>query len=268
MSVDREIDRLYQLPLSEFTKARDELAKRATSDRAAIRRLQKPSVPAWAVNLFFWQDRAAYHALITSAERRRAAQLGVLAGKSADLGAVEAEYARARKSAADRVRALLKEAGEPASASTMNAINETLEALPGPEGTVPGRLTRPLKPMGFEALTGLVKPSSARPSPATVLPFKAKAPAPKEIRALAKAREAERAAAAALKRAEVQAQREEASKQKARSKLASALRDALAQEKRARTKVDRIRRELETAEDELAAAEAKRRPLEAQLKSF
>ena len=46
--LDREIDHLYELPLSEFTKARDELAKRASSDREAIRRLQKPNVAAWA----------------------------------------------------------------------------------------------------------------------------------------------------------------------------------------------------------------------------
>src|SRR4051812_40580815 len=108
-SLHSEIDRLYQLPLAEFTKARDTLAKQTPEGhRAAVRRLQKPNLPAWAVNQLYWQDRAAYNALMASAERRRAVQLGMLAGKSADLAEVEADYARARKSAADRVRALLK----------------------------------------------------------------------------------------------------------------------------------------------------------------
>ena len=50
-----EIDRLYALPLEEFTAERDELAKRLRKkdDRdsaAQVKALKKPSVAAWAVN--------------------------------------------------------------------------------------------------------------------------------------------------------------------------------------------------------------------------
>ena len=50
-----EIDRLYALPLEEFTRERDELAKqlREQCERdaaAAVKALKKPSVAAWAVN--------------------------------------------------------------------------------------------------------------------------------------------------------------------------------------------------------------------------
>ena len=50
-----EIDRLYALPLDEFTQERDELAKRLRKDgdrdgAAAVKALKKPSVAAWAVN--------------------------------------------------------------------------------------------------------------------------------------------------------------------------------------------------------------------------
>ena len=50
-----EIDRLYALPLEEFTHERDELAKRLRKDgdgdsAAAVKALKKPSVAAWAVN--------------------------------------------------------------------------------------------------------------------------------------------------------------------------------------------------------------------------
>jgi hypothetical protein len=50
-----EIDRLYALPLDEFTHERDELAKRLRKDgdrdtAAAVKALKKPSVAAWAIN--------------------------------------------------------------------------------------------------------------------------------------------------------------------------------------------------------------------------
>ena len=50
-----DIDRLYSLPLAEFTPERNELAKRLRKDgdtdaAAAVKALKKPSVAAWAVN--------------------------------------------------------------------------------------------------------------------------------------------------------------------------------------------------------------------------
>jgi len=50
-----DIDALYALPLDEFTRARDDLAKalRAQGDKDAastVKALRKPSVPAWALN--------------------------------------------------------------------------------------------------------------------------------------------------------------------------------------------------------------------------
>jgi hypothetical protein len=50
-----EIDRLYALPLEEFTGERDDLAKRLRKDgdadaAVAVKELKKPSVAAWAVN--------------------------------------------------------------------------------------------------------------------------------------------------------------------------------------------------------------------------
>jgi hypothetical protein len=50
-----EIDRLYALPLEEFTAERDALAKRLRKDgdrdaADAVKALKKPSVAAWAVN--------------------------------------------------------------------------------------------------------------------------------------------------------------------------------------------------------------------------
>ena len=54
-TLDREIDRLYALPLDEFTARRNELAKRLKKEgegEAAdeVASLVKPSVPAWTIN--------------------------------------------------------------------------------------------------------------------------------------------------------------------------------------------------------------------------
>jgi hypothetical protein len=57
MPLDDDVDRLYQLPLNEFTGARNELAKGAGSRAPEIRKLAKPPVAAWAVNQLYWNDR-------------------------------------------------------------------------------------------------------------------------------------------------------------------------------------------------------------------
>ena len=68
------IDRLYSLPLTEFTAARNALARSHTGAAAAgIRRLPKPTTVAWAVNQLYWRERRSYDALIRASERVRAA---------------------------------------------------------------------------------------------------------------------------------------------------------------------------------------------------
>ena len=49
-ALDSEMDTLYQLPLDEFTSARNALAKTAGSDAGRVRALVKPPIAAWAVN--------------------------------------------------------------------------------------------------------------------------------------------------------------------------------------------------------------------------
>jgi hypothetical protein len=48
------VDALYALPLDEFTPARDAKAKELKADKelaATVKKLKKPSVAAWVVNL-------------------------------------------------------------------------------------------------------------------------------------------------------------------------------------------------------------------------
>ena len=149
--VDAAIDHLYQLPLDAFTQARNALAKELK--RPTVKDLEKPNVAAWAVNQLYWQERATWDRLIRSAERLRAEHRKLLAGKAADIRDAEKAHRDAVRDAIDRIKTLLTAGGQAATLPTLTAVQETLESLPTPEAQ--GRLVRPLKPMGFEALSGV-----------------------------------------------------------------------------------------------------------------
>jgi hypothetical protein len=154
--IDDRIDQLYQLPLDQFTPARNALAKELK--RPAIKELEKPNAAAWAVNQLYWQQKATFDRLLKAAERLRGEHRKLLAGKSSDVREAESAHREAIRDSLDRVRSLLTGAGQAPSPATLNAVQETLEALPS--GEQHGRLVRPLKPLGFEALSGVsIKPN-------------------------------------------------------------------------------------------------------------
>ena len=80
-TLETEIDRLYQLPVEEFTPARNALAKSSAGDAARIRALHKPPIAAWAVNQLYWQHGDVWNELIAAAENARKAHRAVLAGR-------------------------------------------------------------------------------------------------------------------------------------------------------------------------------------------
>jgi hypothetical protein len=243
VKLDDEIDKLYQLPLKDFTPARNALAKQAGGgDGAQVKALQKPSVPAWAVNQLYWQSRDAYDAVVKASERLRTAHRGLLAGKSTDLGKAESEHRDSIRAATQEIRRLLADADETASEQTMTAVSETLEALPSGD-EAPGRLTRPLKRMGFEALAGVAPraPGATPPKLTLVKSGAKKAPAEPEIPP-AKQREIE--------------------------EIEKRLGAAAAEERQAKTDLERARRELERAERERARAEEELKEANAKVKRF
>jgi hypothetical protein len=160
--LDADIDRLYQLPFSEFTDARNKLASGAGARAAEIKALQKPNAAAWAVNQLYWGQRKLFDKLVTATERLRAAHAKKLSGQNADLPQVQAQHRAVLDAAVGAARKILEEAGDAATPATLTAVTETLDAWPWSEP--PGRLTRPLKPGGFEVLAGLL--SGAPPAPA------------------------------------------------------------------------------------------------------
>ena len=194
--IDDEIDRLYQLPLEEFTPARNALAKGAK--RPEVKELDKPNIAAWAVNQLYWQHRVEFDQLVKSAERLRAEHRKMLSGKATDIRDSEKAHRDAIRTASDRIKELLKSGGHAVSDQTLNAVHETLEALPSADP--PGRLVRPLKPLGFEALAGVSISPAAKPAlhlvkrANTAGDKEAAAPSTRDLkreRALAKQREQE-----------------------------------------------------------------------------
>jgi hypothetical protein len=211
-ALEREIDRLYQLPLGDFTAARNALAK---TGGPRVRALVKPALPAWAVNQLYWRNRAAWDALVAAAEAQRRAHHAVLAGRKADLRAAGRSHDEAVDAALKAALAILADEGHPVTEATRQAVSTTLRAVPGDEPA--GRLTRTIQPGGFEMLAGLTiagagrKPPRSSPSPArtreTVRPT-----APKrdvDRKAVARARAQVEGAARAVRQAEHAARREE-----------------------------------------------------------
>jgi hypothetical protein len=213
-TLDREIDRLYQLPLDEFTPARNALAKGAGAQASRIKALAKPPVAAWAVNQLYWRNVDVWNALVEAAENARRAHKAVLSGRAGDVRAATKVHDDAVDEALRTTLALLADAGHPASDATKHAIATTLRALPGDEPS--GRLTRMLQPGGFETLTGLSLPRGAavkRPKPVPTREARTAATLPSgpkvDAKALTRAREAAAAAARTLREAEQAARRAE-----------------------------------------------------------
>ena len=126
-ALDGKIDDLYKLPLSEFTSARNALAKSLTGDEAKrIRALEKPTVVPWAVNQVYWRARSTSDRLMKSGEKLRAAQIAALEGKAADVRAAADAHRRAISEAVAEAERLAAASGaKPAT----DALARTFESL-------------------------------------------------------------------------------------------------------------------------------------------
>lgn len=243
--LDARIDQLYQLPLEEFTSARNALAKDAGADAARVRALTKPPIAAWAVNQLHWRDSDTWNALIEASENARRAHKAVLSGRGGDVRAATSVHEEAADAALKKTLALLADAGHPVTDATRQAIATTIRALPGDEA--PGRLTHVLQPGGFEMLAGLsVAAGMGKAAKTTAKPSPAKSAAKSKVdaKALTRAREAAAAAANAVRDAERVVQRGE-------FEVARTTRDA----ERAARAIDEAREALERAKTDLQTAE-------------
>ncbi len=163
-TVADEVDRLYVLPLEEFTAARNELAKRLGD--TSVKQLKKPTVPAWTVNQLARTREVDVRRLLRASEQLEQAQ------KQAVEGGDQQVFERARDAERDALRRLraqaadlLRAGGHPANDSTLERVASTLRAGAATEDgralLREGRLSEELEPQGFGALAG-VKPAAPR----------------------------------------------------------------------------------------------------------
>jgi len=151
---DRKVDALFQLPLDQFTKQRNALAKELAGEtKKHVRFLSKPPLPIWAVNQLYWHDRPTHKALIDASEKLRAAHKAALSGRKADIRKAEAVHHAAVEAAIAKTLALVEQSEGRVSDAARDTIRKTLTALPTDEQ--PGRLTRAPEAAGFSLLTGI-----------------------------------------------------------------------------------------------------------------
>ena len=164
-------DDLYGLPVEEFTKARDELAKElrtAGKKEAAdeVKSLRKPSVSAWAVNQAFRRSPQEAKALVKAGDELRKAQRGVVSGRDpAQLREATTAHRRLVEELTEEARAALEERGA-ASAATVTRVAQTLRAASIDKETsktlTAGTLAEDVEQAGFGPLLSAV-PSGTRP---------------------------------------------------------------------------------------------------------
>lgn len=224
--IGAEIDALFQLPLAEFTGARNALAKRLknegrTLDAERVQALAKPPSPAWAVNQLYWQDPKAIERLLTLGERVRKAQTGQV--KNADLRALIDEKKQMTTALLTKASAILEEAGHAASPDSIRRVSATLESLAawGHTEGVPeaGRLTAELDPPGFDTLAAMM--GGKKLGAEKVLLFRAPKPAEDPAAMRAGQHEAVRAAEKARREADRDAERAESALAKANARVAA-----------------------------------------------
>jgi hypothetical protein len=169
--LDAELDRLYGVPLDEFTAARNELAarlKKAGQAEAAegVRTLRKPSVAVWTVNQLARRHREEVEELIAAGKRLRDAQAKALRGTGAD--AVREATAAERTSLRGLTRLgeqLLETEGRATSAATLERVAANLRAAAvDPDAAAllaAGRLPDDVESSGFAALAAMAPPAAA-----------------------------------------------------------------------------------------------------------
>jgi hypothetical protein len=151
-------DRLYALLPEQFVAERTALAAQAKAEgdpdaAAAIRRLAKPSQPAWQVNLLVRDHPGAVDELAAVADSLRTA---AESGDPAAVRRANTERQSVVSRLADRAGQLAAEAGKPPTAATRREVESTLQAaLSSPEAAgqvASGRLVAALFDTGLDAL--------------------------------------------------------------------------------------------------------------------
>jgi hypothetical protein len=224
--LESQIDEVYRLPLDEFTKARNALAKTLSgNDKKDVSSLVKPSVAMSIVNQLYWRDPATYKALVDASERLRGAHRAALSGKKVDTRAPDELHRTTLEKAFVKAAANAEKHGPPLTDAVRDAVRRTLAALPTDER--PGRLTREPPPAGFSLLTGvkprpIAKETTREPRPVTT----STGPTREELRLMKLQQARLREAEARARKEEEKARKEREKREREIRKAEQALRDA------------------------------------------
>lgn len=155
-----EVDRLYGLPLDEFTVSRNQLVRRLNQDgqrgaAAEVAALRKPSVPAWAVNQLARERREDMQELLHIAD----------AIKAGDSGANE-RFREVIDELTRAARDLLSSAGRRATHAVLQDVATTLRtgAAEQPAELAAGRLQHEFEASGFSSALAGARPAPGRAS--------------------------------------------------------------------------------------------------------
>jgi hypothetical protein len=169
VDVEKELDRLYQLPLREFVPARNAAAKALRDqgrrdDAEHVARRERPTPTAWLVNQLHFRDRALLDALLASGAALRSAQES--AGLQAEIADAKRAHQLALSRATRRALEIAKAEAVTSNATLKRKTELTLTLLSAsPDGVEPppGRMALELEPTGFDALSQAAAPAPRKP---------------------------------------------------------------------------------------------------------
>jgi exonuclease VII small subunit len=174
--LESELDDLYGRPLSDFTSARNELAKRlrkAGQDDSAerIQALKKPSVPVWTANQLARRHPDEVRALVDAGRRLRQAQ--ETAFRSGEGRAAVRDATRDERDAARTLgrlaHELLAEEGRPPTRDATDRIASLLRAAAidpdAAELLMAGRLAEEVEATGFGTVAEIAPRPTKRRKP-------------------------------------------------------------------------------------------------------
>jgi DNA repair exonuclease SbcCD ATPase subunit len=121
-------DELYGLPQDDFTPARDAKAKELKAEKelaAAVKKLKKPSVAAWVVNLFVRRETQQVEQVIAVGTALREAQEGM---DGAELRALTKQRRQLTSAVTQQARTLAKDEGVKVTPAVSDQVEATLTA--------------------------------------------------------------------------------------------------------------------------------------------
>ncbi|HEX4340556.1 MAG TPA: hypothetical protein VH062_31825 [Polyangiaceae bacterium] len=168
MSLESELDRLYQVSPGAFVATRNALAKelKSAGDKAVaatVAQLVRPSPVAWTVNQVHFKASALLGALREAAAALRAAQEQHF--DTEQFGVLRRAHQDALRVVTARAVALAEEGGLPSNAAFERRLTSTLKLVGASEDVTPppGRMSAELETMGFDALTSAAPAPPSRP---------------------------------------------------------------------------------------------------------